>query len=101
MRVLMAKSWYWQVLEHDGELYLECNPEKFSVLFQLNRAERARFRKRGRVFVTEDLMKRIVRAPIRYIRRDITGPLAEQAGEAIMAYLRDTGEYPAGGGAPL
>jgi len=46
-------------------------------------------------------MKRIVRAPIRYIRRDITGPLAEQAGEAIMAYLRDTGEYPAGGRAPL
>jgi hypothetical protein len=39
VRVLMAESWYWQVLEHDGE--------------------------------------------------------------AIMAYLRDTGEYPAGGRAPL
>jgi len=37
VRVLMAESWYWQVLEYDGELYLECNPEKFSVLFQLNR----------------------------------------------------------------
>lgn len=97
----MVESWYRQVLEHDGELYFECNPEKFSVLFQLSRAERARFRKRGRVFVAEDLTRRIVRVPIRYIRRNITGPLAEQASEAIMAYLRDTGEDPAGDGAPL
>jgi hypothetical protein len=36
----MAGSWHWQVLEHDGELYFECNPEKFSVLFQLSKAER-------------------------------------------------------------
>jgi hypothetical protein len=51
--------------------------------------------------VAEDLTRWIVRVPIRYIRRNITGPLAEQASEAIMTHLRDTGEDPAGDGTPL
>ena len=104
MRVLLCQPAGWYLLEDNGELYLDvnCNLSAvgFDILARLDPAERAAFAERGRAFAAE-LAEQIAYSPRTHWPRNITGPLTDQVTEAIMAHLRDTGEDPAGDGAPL
>ena len=104
MRVLLGEPAGWYLLEDSGELYLDVNCNQsavgFDIIVRLDPAERAAFAGRGRAFAA-GLAEQIAYSPRTYWPRNITGPLDSQITEAILAYRRDTGEYPAGGGAPI
>jgi hypothetical protein len=92
--VLLGEPAGWYLLEDNGELYLDVNCNQsavgFGITVRLDPAERAAFAERGRAFAAE-LAEQIAYSPRTYWPRNVTGRLAEQVGEAIMAHLRDTG----------
>ena len=63
------------------------------ILARLDPAERAAFAERGRAFAAE-LAERIAYSPRTYWPRNITGPLQDKTGEAIMTHQRETGTGP-------
>ncbi len=104
MRVLLSQPAGWYLLEDNGELYLDVNCNQsavgFGITIRLDPAGQAAFAERGRAFAA-GLAEQIAYSPRTYWPQNITGPLQDKIDEAIMAYLRDTGEYPAGGGPSL
>ena len=98
MRVLLGEPAGWYLLEDSGELYLDVNCNQSAVGFdnlaRLDPAERAAFAERGRAFAAE-LAERIAYSPRTYWPRNITGPLQDKIGEAIMTHQRETGTGPA------
>ena len=98
MRVLHGEPAGWYLLEGNGELYLDVNCNQsavgFDITVRLDPAERAAFAERGRAFAAE-LAEQIANSPRTHWPRNITGPLQDQIGEAIMTHQRETGTGPA------
>jgi len=99
VRVLLHQPAGWNLLDDDGELYLDVNCNQsaigFGIMVRLDPAERDAFAGRGRAFAAE-LAEQIAYSPRAYWPRNITGPLLDKAHEAAMTYQRETGITPPG-----
>jgi len=97
VRGLLGEPAGWYLLEDCGELYLDVNCNQsavgFDITVRLGPAERAAFAERGRAFAA-GLAERIAGSPRTYWPRNITGPLQDKTGEAIMTHQRETGTGP-------
>ena len=97
VRVLHGEPAGWYLLEDAGELYLDVNCSQsavsFGILIRLDPAEKAGFAAHGRAYAGE-LAEKIAYSPRTHWPRNVTGPVAGQVHETIMAHLRATGTGP-------
>jgi hypothetical protein len=92
VRVLHGEPAGWYLLDDGGALYLDVNCNQsavsFGILIRLDPAEQAQFAGRGRAYAGE-LAEQIAWSPRTHWPRNVTGPVASQVHDAIMAHLRD------------
>jgi hypothetical protein len=91
MEVIHHEPASWYLFREGGYLYFDVNCTQsavsFSILMQLDDAEVAEYNSLGRVFL-EHLAAEVSFQPTRYWSRNLTGPLVEEAHEAVTNWQR-------------
>jgi len=91
VEVIQYEPASWYLLREGGNHYLDINCTQsavsFSILLQFNDEEESRYNAQGRMFL-EYLASEVSYQPSRYWSRNLIGPLAEGAGEAVANWQR-------------